>query len=81
MIPPQAHNKSLPLPPALIILMGAILEALVTDDILSGTPDTLAATFAATPDGFLACLDGLVRAGWVTVSIDPDDRWRIELEP
>ena len=81
MISPQAHDEPLPLSPALVILMGAILEALATDDVLSGTLDTLAATFAATPDGFLACLDGLVRAGWVTVSTEPDGLCRIRLEP
>ena len=39
----------------------------------------LAQQFGITPAGFQACLDGLVSARWVTVSVDPDGLYCIEL--
>jgi hypothetical protein len=46
----------------------------------SGTEQALAGRFGTMPAGFRACLDGLVRAGWVTVSTEPDGLCRIRLE-
>ena len=58
-----------------------IFEAVATEGQLTGTGHALAGRFGTTPDGFLACLDGLVRAGWVTVRTDPDGLCSIGLEP
>ena len=62
-------------------IQSTIFEAVAADGQLMGTEQALAGRFETTPDGFLACLDGLVRAGWVTVSTDPDGLCRIGLEP
>jgi hypothetical protein len=80
MISPQAHDEPLSLPPVLVILMGAILEAVATDNVLTGTLDTLGSTFAATPDGLRACLRSLKHAGWVAVQTEPDWRLTVRLE-
>ena len=58
-----------------------IFEAVASGDLPMGTVDALARRFGVTPEGFLACLDGLVQAGWVTVRADPDGRCSVELEP
>ena len=58
-----------------------IFEAVAAESLVTGTEQALAGRFGTTPAGFLACLDGLVRAGWVTVSTESDGLCRIGLEP
>ena len=57
-----------------------IFEAVASDGQLTGTIHPLAQQFGIAPADFQACLDGLARAGWVTVRTDPDGLCRIELE-
>ena len=61
-------------------IQSMIFEAVAADGQVAGTSHALAGRFGTTPDGLLACLDGLVRAGWVTVSTEPDGLCRIRLE-
>ena len=66
---------------AFLHVQAQVFEVVAGDDVLTGFPADLARRFGTTPDGFLACLDGLVRAGWVTVSTEPGGLCRIRLEP
>ena len=57
-----------------------IFEAVASAGLLTGTIRALAQQFGIAPAGIQACLDGLVRAGWVTVRTDSDGLCRIRLE-
>ena len=57
-----------------------IFEAVASAGLLTGSIRALAQQFGIAPAGIQACLDGLVRAGWVTVRTDPDGLCRIRLE-
>ena len=58
-----------------------VFEAVAGDDVLTGLPDDLARRFGVEPDDFLACLDGLTRAGWVAVARDPAGVVSVRLAP
>ena len=64
-----------------LLVQSRVFEAVASNDVLAGALDDLARRFGVAPDDFTSCLNGLVRAGWVTVRTDPDGRCSIGLEP
>jgi hypothetical protein len=64
----------------LLPVQARVFEAVASSDPLIGTPRDLAQQFSVEPDDFLASLDGLIVAGWVTVVTDPDGTINIHLE-
>ena len=60
-------------------VQGNLLDVVASGTVLTGTLSTLARLFNVTPDELLACIQELWRAGWVTVTADLEDRFRIEL--
>jgi DNA-binding IclR family transcriptional regulator len=64
-----------------LLVQSRVFEAVASNDVLAGAINDLARRFGVPPDDFMRCLDGLVRAGWVTVRTDPDGRCSIGLEP
>ena len=65
---------------ARIPVQAQIFEAVAGNDVLTGVLHDLARQFGVTSSDFLACLDELVRVGWVAVETEPESHVRIRLE-
>jgi len=64
---------------ALLLVQSRIFEAIVSSTMLTGALHDLARQFDVSPDEFLDCLEGLVRAGWVAVGTGPGHFVSIQL--
>lgn len=64
---------------ALLLVQSRIFEVIAGSTMLTGALHDLARQFDVSPDDFLDCLEGLVRAGWIAVGTTPESRMNIEL--
>jgi hypothetical protein len=64
----------------LLLVQSRVFEVIASNHVLSGAIHDLAQQFGVAPDDFLHCLDGLARAGWVTVKTDRETVLSIQLE-
>jgi hypothetical protein len=74
------QGDAMAIDPALISAQARIFEDVVGYDGMSGFLDDLARRFEVAPSDFLTCLDGLLGAGWIAVTIDLEHRLSIRLE-
>jgi hypothetical protein len=73
-------SKMLQTPCATLLLVQShVFESIASHSALDGALHDLARQFGVTTDDFLNCLEGLVRAGWVAVTTNPDGRLSIQL--
>ena len=63
----------------LVLVQSHVFESVASNSALDGALHDLARQFGVTTDDFLNCLEGLVRAGWVAVTTNPDSRLSIRL--
>lgn len=63
-----------------LLVQSQIFEVIAGSDVLVGPLHDLARRFGIEPEDFLRCLDGLVRARWVTVKTESETLLRIHLE-
>jgi len=63
-----------------LLVQSRVFEVIAGSDVLAGPLHDLARRFGVEPEDFLRCLDGLVRAGWVTVKAEREALLRIQLE-
>ena len=64
----------------LLLVQARVFEVIASSTMLAGALHDLARQFGVAPDDFLDCLEGLVRAGWVTVNIDPESLLSVRLD-
>ena len=64
----------------LLLVQSRVFEVIASNHVLAGAIHDLARQFGVEPGDFLHCLDGLARAGWVTVKTDRETVLRIQLE-
>ena len=64
-----------------LLVQSRVFEVVAGSGVLAGPVHDLAYQFGVEPEDFLRCLDGLVRASWVTVKTEPASLLRIQLAP
>ena len=62
-----------------LLVQSRVFEVVAGSNALAGPVHELARRFDVEPDDFVSCLDGLVRAGWVTVKTERETLLRIQL--
>ena len=65
--------------PTHLLVQSRIFEVIAGNNSLTGPLHDLARQFGVEPDDFVNCLNGLVRAGWVTVKTERETLLRIQL--
>jgi hypothetical protein len=64
-----------------LLVQSRVFEVVAGSSVLAGPVHDLAYQFGVESEDSLRCLDGLVRAGWVTVKTEPESLLRIQLAP
>jgi hypothetical protein len=64
---------------ARVSVQSRIFEVVADLQVLAGSLCDLAGRFGVAPGDFLACLDDLVAASWVSVEIDATGLYRVTL--
>jgi hypothetical protein len=64
---------------ASLLVQSRVFEVVAGSNALAGPVHDLARQFGVESNDFVSCLDGLVRAGWVTVKTERETLLRIQL--
>ena len=64
----------------LVHVQARIFEVVASNTVLAGALHDLARQFGVAPGDFLDCLEGLARAGWITLKLDTESLLRIHLK-